>query len=278
MLGAVKLLLPIGVGIAGLVALSGKSANAQPATGGGGGKAPKPRDVPTPSTSKLSTEEVVKLMTSAIASADPAVLRALADRLEKAGFPTQAADLRGVANELAKAGAAAAGAPPPPTPAKPATPPASIPPAPSPTQVSVPPPVTMGPVTTTLPEIVVTGTAQPTAAEREVASRVVIDQQSKPKWKDNRDLVSVFQTQESRAGSYKNLQTGAKGAIDGLYGPATAIALAERFGMVPPNPKYWPKNPAPSLTAYRNRLLALASADPARSSEWQQAAAKAKVT
>jgi hypothetical protein len=276
MLGAVKLLLPLGVGIAGLVALSGKSAQAQPATGGGGNK-PGTRPVPTPNTGKLSTAEVVKLMTSAIASADPAVLRALADRLEKAGFPQQAADLRGVANELAKAGAAAAGAPPPATPNKPATPPAAIPPAPSPTQVSVPPPVTTSP-TTTLPEIVVTGTAQPSAAERELASRMVIDQQSKPKWKDNRDLVSVFQTQESRAGSYKNIQTGAKGTIDGLYGPATAISLAERYGIVPPNPKYWPKNPAPALTAYRNRLLALAAADPARASEWQQAASKAKVT
>lgn len=282
MFAAMKVLVPIGVGIAGLVAFASKGNAATKPAAGSGATAQTPREVPTPRTGQLTTEQVVQQMTAAIASADPDVIMALAKKLEAAGFPQQAADLRGVATALSKVGAAAAGTQAPVPPAAPATPVSSLPTVnPATAPIAVPPPVVSpglptGTPATTLPEMVVTGTP-PTAAERELASSVVIDQQSKPKWKENRNLVSTFQVQESRAGSYKNIQTGAAGKVDGLYGPGTALALAERYGIVPPNPKYWPTNPAPSLTAYKNRLLKLAAADPARATEWKQAATKAKV-
>lgn len=281
MFGAMKVLVPIGMGLVGLVAFSQK-AKAAPLD-----KTPQQRNVPTPKAGSMSTDQVVKEMTAAIASADPQLLLALADKLEKSGFPDQAKDLRGVGSALQKVGATAAGTSPPPLTTKPATPVAAIPPAPPAASVSVPPPVAgvTSPglpslpqqPTTTLPEMVVTPGNMPSAKERALATQVVINQQSKPKWQDNRDLTTLLQTQESKAGRYKNILTGEPGKVDGLYGPGTAIGLAETYGIVPPNPKYWPTNPAPSLSKYKARLLALASADPARSTEWTQAANNAKV-
>jgi len=266
-----KVLVPLGVGLAGLVAFASK-ANAKPGAPSGPGPAK------TSGAQPLTTVQVADMMTKALASADPKTLLDLADKLEKQGFTQQAADLRSVAATLSKVGATAAGATPPPfVPSGPVTPPANIPQAsPSSPNVIVPPPIQ-------LPNMVVTAPAPttapgPSAAERDVAAQLVIDQQSKPKWKDNRDLTTLFQIQESKAGSYKNIVTGEPGKVDGLYGPGSAIALAERFGMVPPPPKYWPKNPAPALTAYKARLMKLAAADPVRASEWSQAAQKAKVT
>lgn len=269
MFGAIKVLIPLGVGLAGLVAFASK-ADAKP------GGAPSGPGVAK--TEPLTTVQVADMMTKALASADPKVLLELADRLEKQGFTQQAADLRSVAAQLSKVGAAAAGTTPPPfVPAGPVTPAANIPVAsPSSPNVLTPPPIQLPTMTVTAPAP--TQSVGPTAAERDVAAQVVINQQSRPKWQDNRDLVSVFQAQEARAGSYKNIVTGEPGKVDGLYGPGTAISLAERYGMVPPPPKYWPKNPQPALTAYKSRLMKLAAADPVRATEWTQAAQKAKVT
>lgn len=289
---SVKLLLPLGIGIAGLVAAAGrKSASAAPLQPTGP-KAPASPTTKPAAGGGLTTAQVVELMTKAIASADPAVINDLATRLDKGGFASQAADLRGVATALLQAGAAAAGASPPKVDqSKPTTPVASIPPAQPAAPVSVPPMLTVPalqptpitspglpqrPIITVLPEQIITASG-PTTAERNVAQQLAINQQSKPKWQDNRDLTTVFQTQEAKAGRYKNIITGEPATIDGLYGPGSAILLAEQFGMVPPNPKYWPTNPAPSLAAYKRRLTALAAADPARSTEWLQAAQNAKV-
>ncbi len=276
MFGAMKVLVPIGMGLVGLVAFSQK-AKAAPLVDKAPGSGA--RAVP------MTTAQAVKEMTDAISSADPARLLALADKLEKQGFPEQAKDLRGVADALSKVGATAAGASPPAPSPKPATPIAEIPQARPAAPVSVPPPVAgvtspglppLPSVTQTLPEMVVTASG-PTAKERALASQVVINQQSKPKWQDNRDLTTLLQTQESKAGRYKNILTGEPGKIDGLYGAGTAIGLAEVYGMVPPNPKYWPTNPAPTLSKYKARLTALAADDPARATEWMQAANNAKV-
>ncbi len=279
MFGAMKILVPIGMGLVGLVAFSQK-AKAEP-----GSAPPKPgsgpRAVPSPTAGGMTTEQVVTQMTSAIASADPKLILALADKLEKNGFASQAADLRGVAAALSKVGADAAGTTAPAMPSKPATPVAQIPSAPaSSSQVSVPPAIVIPgvtlPTTVNLPEMTVT--AGPSPADRAVASQVVINQAAKPKWQDDRTLAASFQSRESAAGRYKNILTGAPGVVDGLYGPGTAIDIAENFGIVPPSPKYWPKNPAPALAAYKSRLMTLAAQDPARASEWVQAATKAKVT
>lgn len=299
MFAAMKVLVPIGMGLVGLVAFSQK-ANAAPGTPAkpapSGGTPPRPRAGTTPKAGSMTTEQVVKEMTAALSSADPKVLLALADKIEKAGFADQAKDLRGLADTLSKVGAQAAGtkAPPIVPPGKPATPLAQIPQASPAASVSVPPPVagvTPSPGVppfvpqspspgnvTTLPEMVITpGDANaPTTAERALVANFMIDQQSKPKWQDNRQLTTLVQKQEATKGRYKNILTGAPGLIDGLYGPGVAIGIAENYGMVPPNPKYWPTNPAPSLSAYKARLTKLAADDPARASEWLQAAANAK--
>lgn len=60
----------------------------------------------------------------------------------------------------------------------------------------------------------------------------------------------------------------------GLYGPGTAIALAERYGIVPPQPRYWTKSGTGKVkAAYSLRLRAQGKRDPARAEEWDAAAA-----
>lgn len=81
-----------------------------------------------------------------------------------------------------------------------------------------------------------------------------------------RAVVAAFQTQERLD------QT------DGSYGYETAMALADRYGIVPPKPLYWGKKggppalPAQQKQAYSTHLLVLASKDPARADEWRTAA------
>ena len=62
------------------------------------------------------------------------------------------------------------------------------------------------------------------------------------------------------------------GAIDGLYGPKTALTNI-RYGLVPVEPYYWPKATATQAKRdYKNALLAQAVRDPVRAQEWQAAA------
>lgn len=64
----------------------------------------------------------------------------------------------------------------------------------------------------------------------------------------------------------------------GLYGSETALALAERYGIVPPKPLYWGtkggdyKAYLADREQYSNRIAALAANDPARADEWAAAA------
>lgn len=81
-----------------------------------------------------------------------------------------------------------------------------------------------------------------------------------------RALVQAFQTQERLE------QT------DGSYGYETAIALADRYGIVPPKPLYWGKKggpaslPAQQKASYSAHLMVLKSQDPQRADEWAAAA------
>jgi len=62
------------------------------------------------------------------------------------------------------------------------------------------------------------------------------------------------------------------GNIDGLYGPKSALVLAQDHGIVPPQPLFWPKKDKPGSQAnYRAQLARFADADPQRREEWQQA-------
>ncbi len=80
-----------------------------------------------------------------------------------------------------------------------------------------------------------------------------------------RALVQAFQTQERLS------------KTDGSYGAETALALADRYGIVPPKPFYWgkkggpPNLPAQEKAAYSAHMLVLKSQDPQRADEWQAA-------
>jgi peptidoglycan hydrolase-like protein with peptidoglycan-binding domain len=79
---------------------------------------------------------------------------------------------------------------------------------------------------------------------------------------ENRELVLAFQRQIIGLN-----QTG-------MYGPGTALALINaRTGLVPPAPRYLPRNwRKAERAAYRAVLEAQASHDPQRAEEWRQAA------
>jgi len=296
MFGAIKFLLSVGIGVAGLVALAGKASAKSLPDGGSGGAGPSP-GLPRRSSTKpgkLTLDQVARQMTDAIATADPKVLEAAAAKLDAAGFPDQAKDLRGVAAQLAQVAAQAGGvkAPviPPPTVA---TPPAAMPQA-SPADPAIrviPPPSPAPPIT--LPEVVITagapggGGARPTPvqptinnAALDTVQRAVVNLQSSKKRSENKDLVAQLQAQEKALGHYESfdpMKAGTPGTVDGLYGPGTAFAIAKFYGIVPPNPFYWPTNYAPALSLYKARLLDMAANDPARAEEWRSAAQRAKV-
>ena len=66
---------------------------------------------------------------------------------------------------------------------------------------------------------------------------------------------------------------------DGSYGSETALAIADRYGIVPAKPFYWGKKGGDYSTLvadknqYKAHLLNLATSDPARADEWRSAAA-----
>lgn len=79
-------------------------------------------------------------------------------------------------------------------------------------------------------------------------------------------LVQAFQRQENLAKK------------DGSYGYETALALADRYAIVPTKPMYWGEKGgaydlvAKQKQAYSAHLLALAATDPQRADEWKSAA------
>lgn len=100
--------------------------------------------------------------------------------------------------------------------------------------------------------------------ERALAARLTHHLATHPRGREDRDLVSVFQAAERLKPS-------------GYYGPSTALVLAERYGIVPPTPRYWTRSGTAKAKAnYRARLVALAQRDPPRAEEWTQAASAVK--
>jgi len=93
-----------------------------------------------------------------------------------------------------------------------------------------------------------------------LAARVALMLFGAPPGQENKTLIAAFQAQEGLKAS-------------GFYGPATAEALAENYGIIPPKPLYWSKkHQTKAKQAYRARLLAFVPDDPQRAEEWQQAA------
>lgn len=114
-------------------------------------------------------------------------------------------------------------------------------------------------------------TSTPANSQRVLAGKVALAlKDSATSWKgtsrEPKALVMQFQSQEALPRS------------DGSYGSETALALAERYSIVPPKPLYWGakggnyKTLVADKLAYQKRLAAIAVKDPQRSDEWALAA------
>lgn len=78
-----------------------------------------------------------------------------------------------------------------------------------------------------------------------------------------------YQEDQKRVKAFQTL-VGVK--ADGLYGPGTALKVAEQ-GVIPVKPLYWPKTgEAAAKQSYSVAILQKAAADPARAAAWTAAA------
>lgn len=195
---------------------------------------------------KEMPDALVQKVSLALESADPTVMRKTAAQVKAAGFPEQAASINEAADDIEAAikktqiinpqGAAGS------------------------TVVSSP-----GVPTGTVPKVGTPVTTAQESAERVLAGKVALMLTNSTKGSENKELVRVYQLQEQKRGF-------PVGIADGLYGAKTALSLAKDHGIVPPKPYYYPKNPAPTKTTYRNELMTIAASDPARAEEWSKAA------
>lgn len=106
---------------------------------------------------------------------------------------------------------------------------------------------------------------------RKLAGRVALEVASKPKGKENRELVAALQRAEHARGRYG-------GRSHGLYDPALMLLLARCHGIVPPTrfgddaEPYYPTNSAPAKAKLRTEFARLAEVDAPRAEEWNAAA------
>jgi peptidoglycan hydrolase-like protein with peptidoglycan-binding domain len=180
------------------------------------------------SKAKANTSELppalVDAVTNAIASRDPGVMRAVALKLEQLGYSQTAADLRRTAEEVAAEKDINRTL----------------------TSVGAQPVQTVAPGT-------------PASAAQTLASKLALNLQTTAPGRENKALVTEFQSAEGLA-------------ADGKYGVKTALALV-KYGIVPPVPRVWPKGQEGVARAgFAAALRAQAATDPARSEEWLQAA------
>jgi hypothetical protein len=229
--------------------------------------------------------DVQALVIAAITSQNPVTMRRAADQLE-AKYPLQAADLRKTAATFEAAMAAAQGTTAATTAAtqaaqtaaqqiaaaaQAASAAANVPGAPVavPTTTNVPTATTTAkPPLATMPTP--TATAPPAAADpnrvRAAALVVSLKTAKKGTASEPRAQVKEFQLIERLS------------RTDGSYGSETALALADKYGIVPPKPLYWGKAGGTYQTlvndknAYSAHLLNLATQDPQRADEWRSAA------
>lgn len=176
-------------------------------------------------------------------SADPEAMRALASKLRRQGYSGQAKSLESAADEIERA-------------IKSAQPPGAAPQLAANVSHAV-----------TSTGLLMPGKRKPKA--RSLAGQVALAFTDVTPGSEDaaaKNLLRQFQTQEKTRGYYV-------GNIDGLYGPKSALALANDHNIVPPKPLYWPKaSAAASKASYVAKLESLANADPQRAEEWRQAA------
>jgi hypothetical protein len=194
-----------------------------------------------PTTGPQVPPSIVASVAAAIKSGDPAVMRSVAGTVRAQGYDAQATSLEGAATELE----AAINQTPHAKPGKAA-------------------PAVKGP-----------GKVNPAPRADSTAARKQAGQLAQ--------LLSSMTLGEARGSAavkaavsdFQRLEAQRKfyvGNIDGLYGPKSALVLAQDHGIVPPHPLYWPKkDPKGAKTVYQTQLARFASADPQRREEWQQA-------
>jgi hypothetical protein len=255
---ASKMFLLLGLGAAALVLGSGTAHADQP---GHLPAHPDGFDVNNP------PADIKKLILAAATSGNTALMRSTADAIEKQGYIPQANGLRAAADavDAAQNALPAAGAVPPGSP------------------VTVPVPggrVTLPPVLK-LPTQPASEPEEPSAAPSganplaaaltaalNLADPISNGIQASPQGK-----VSAFQAQERERGTYT-------GALDGLYGPGVAMAVAS-YNIVPYPPFIWSKDKKKTATnkaKFKAAMLKKAGADPTRAEEWSRVAEMAQNT
>lgn len=111
-----------------------------------------------------------------------------------------------------------------------------------------------------LPGIIPPMAPKPIPPDQALASRLAFNLSTTSRGQEDRELVRVFQAHNGLKAS-------------GMYNASTGAMLAERYGIVPPTPRYWTDtHTRRSKANYRALLLRLGDADPQRAEEWQQAA------
>lgn len=89
-----------------------------------------------------------------------------------------------------------------------------------------------------------------------------------------RYLQTTSRYRENR-GAVADYQAAAGLVADGLYGPATALSIAE-LGVLPVLPFYWPaSNTAQAVAEFASDMLDQAADDPARAAQWRNLADRA---
>jgi len=204
---------------------------------------------PTPPADLLARIE------AAYQSADPAQLRAVAELCLAAGYKDQAFDLRALAAAIEQAQAAAQ-----------ERKRQGLPPVAAGVAKTIPGPG--GGKIVVLPDVNIEARIPPRAptdmrtisAQRLLAGKMQLNVQTTVRGSENKKLVAEYQQNN-------NLKA------DGFYGYNTALSLAQRYGYVPPKPRYWSATSAArDKKAWRDRMLAYAQEDGARRDEWQRAA------
>lgn len=237
-------------------------ANSSQAKAGPGGSMPArgPNDPP---------ESLVKDIDAARQSGDPLQLRAVAAKLQAAGYTQAAKDVLTLAAEIERA--LASGVKVDPVKVQEKIPALAVPSiVPNFTSKSPGQPIRreVAPVvvetTARIPEvrIVAPSVNIPSSAGadpgQDMAARLALHLSATRAGRENKVQIAEYQ----RSNALKP---------DGLYGPKTALTLAD-YGIVPPKPFYWPSATAPAAKRdYRAALLRLANADQARFDEWSAA-------
>jgi murein L,D-transpeptidase YcbB/YkuD len=248
-------LIPIALGGLGLLLLSGgKKAGASSSS-----------SAAHPSSSGKTAQDFQLRIAEALSRGDVNALMGIANEMQAAGLVTEAESLRASALTLQSLGALA-------KPAGGAATSPGLPAVPVGAPVVAPTPAIPSPPVAPPPAIVLPPVVVPSATPLPAGSSVTAEQQRRfgvaqsaamnlrntSRYHEDKNLVKAFQAQEG-------LKT------DGLYGPKSALAIAD-YGIVPPRPRYWTsKTMKADKAEYAKALLVYAQNDPSRAADWTAA-------